>query len=253
MKHLLFFTFLLAACPSLWASATDDLEEGNRFYTQGDFAAAVEAYQKVEEGGNYSFSLFFNRGNAHFKQKDWAQAILYYERALRIRPGRKKVIENLQQAQLNLKDNFPFRSTYALEDIWKRSIAFFSPWGWAGLGLFLLWGAGGLTIWLRSRRRTISGGLVRMAVAVVGVSLLLFLIAGFRHHQLCRSDFAIVMTAKTPLRQGPDEISPAVGELYVGNKVKFLEEIGTWKQVLLGDGRKGWIPSETLENINWCP
>ena len=57
-------------------------ERGNQAYIDGDFASALSNYSAIENSGNYSARLYYNMGNAYFKQNMLGKAILYYNRAL---------------------------------------------------------------------------------------------------------------------------------------------------------------------------
>jgi tetratricopeptide (TPR) repeat protein len=239
-------------CGSLLATPSALLLEGNKAYAAGDYSTAISRYAEVEEEGYYSFALFFNRGNAHFQREEWGRAILYYERALRIRPGNLESVENLQKTQLKLEDNFPFVSLPSFLDAGKRIPAAFSPLGWVTAALLIIWLVMAVVLFFRFRGRELRKR--RGIQLMIGAVLLGGLFCGlgaWRQYQLLRTDFAVLLAGETPLRQGPDELSPEIGLLYEGNKVQLLEELGEWRQVMLGDGRCGWAPASSLENISW--
>ena len=50
-------------------------------------------------------TLYYNLGNSRFKQGELAQAILNYERALRLKPNYKDAQYNLAFAQSRITDN----------------------------------------------------------------------------------------------------------------------------------------------------
>ena len=65
---------------SLWTA-------GVQAYTDGRFADASAAWIQVEDAGYKSATLYYNLGNAWFKQGNYPRAILDYERALRLDPS----------------------------------------------------------------------------------------------------------------------------------------------------------------------
>ncbi|MDR2801756.1 MAG: tetratricopeptide repeat protein, partial [Prevotellaceae bacterium] len=85
------------AADSLWAQA-------NTFYANGQYTDAVRVYTEIEAADNVSPALYFNMGNAYFKQNELANAILYYERALRLSPGDAAIAYNLEMARLRTLD-----------------------------------------------------------------------------------------------------------------------------------------------------
>ena len=79
----LIITFL--CCASV-AFAQTDFDAANAAYADGRYEEAAAGYEALlAEGENAT--LYYNLGNARFKQGELAQAILNYERALRLKPN----------------------------------------------------------------------------------------------------------------------------------------------------------------------
>jgi len=68
-------------------------DQGNSSYQEGDFAAAEKYYRQVLQSGFENGSLYFNLGNACFKQKKLGEAIYYWEKARRKMPRDPEVRE----------------------------------------------------------------------------------------------------------------------------------------------------------------
>ena len=84
---------------SAQADIADDFTAANKSYQDKDFAAAIEMYQSIENKGLESASLYFNLGNAYFKNGDLGHAVLYYMRAQRLAPGDDDIRHNLEFAR----------------------------------------------------------------------------------------------------------------------------------------------------------
>ena len=81
---------------SLYAQTS--FEQANAAYAEGRYEEAATLYQAmIDEQPNAI--LYYNLGNAQFKQGELAQAILAYERALRLQPHHKDAKYNLAFAQ----------------------------------------------------------------------------------------------------------------------------------------------------------
>ena len=78
--------------------------QGNAHYQSGDFSAAERAYRLLLDQGVDSGAVYYNLGNACFKQKKLGEAIYYWEKARRRMPGDSDVRENLQLANLLIVD-----------------------------------------------------------------------------------------------------------------------------------------------------
>lgn len=92
---------LLMLLPAFGSAVTLDynFETGNRFYTDGDYTRAISEYEKVIEAGYQSPELFYNLGNAYFREGQLGQAILNYLRAKKLSPRDEDIQANLEFAR----------------------------------------------------------------------------------------------------------------------------------------------------------
>ena len=249
-------TALLALLVPFWASAAqvpaDSLwNAGTAAYSDGDWGGALASWQEIEGSGLESPELYYNIGNAFFKSSDYAHAILYYERALKLDPSYSDARFNLEFAGEFVQDRIESVPEFFLKT-WIRRMGYLFPSDvWAALFLVLLALAlaGALLFLLgtgAARRRT--GFFAGLAAL-----LLAFCCLGFAASQKAaynRADSAIVTVPVSAVRSSPG--SEAAKDLFVlheGTKVRILDEVGSWWNIELSDGRQGWIPSTDLELI----
>ena len=94
---------LLAALPlAAAAQGPGDLEAmaaSNALYEDGLYEQAARSYQQLADKGYDDPALYYNLGNAYFKQGDLGRAILNYLRAERIAPRDDDVKANLDFAR----------------------------------------------------------------------------------------------------------------------------------------------------------
>jgi hypothetical protein len=65
-----------------------------------------------------------------------------------------------------------------------------------------------------------------------------------------KADSAIVMRPVASVKSSPSsESSKDLFILHEGTKVTILDEVGSWNNIELADGRQGWIPSGDIEII----
>ena len=94
-------------------------EQANIAYAEGRYEEAATGYEALlAEGPNAT--LYYNLGNACFKQGELAQAILNYERALRLQPNHKDAQYNLKFAQSRITDNIVEQDFFL--SAWTRAI-----------------------------------------------------------------------------------------------------------------------------------
>ena len=78
---------------------TEEFDSGNKFYENKDFESAARMYENIRSQGFESAELYFNLGNAYFKQGKLGEAILNYMRAQRLNPSDEDIRHNLEFAR----------------------------------------------------------------------------------------------------------------------------------------------------------
>jgi hypothetical protein len=226
-------------------------QDGNRLYQQNDFGGALEAYQAVLRSGSESGDLYYNLGNAYFKNGDLGRAILSYERALRLDPGDSDTRANLELARSLTADAIePMPRFWVLSalDWWVKLLP---RMGLAALvALTWLAATGGLCVRILGRRqgaRPLGGWLM----AGGGVGLLLFGITLLaREGVLGETEWGIILAQEVAVQSAPSsEDDLTLFHVHEGTRVRLDQRTQEWSEVVLEDGRVGWVPSGSLEEI----
>ena len=100
MRYILtiFFLFWGVSVVSSGVPAVS-MEQADSVYRKKNYKAAAELYEKIIKEKGVSVTAYYNLGNAYFRQKEYAKAILNYERALRLAPSDEDVRFNLAVAR----------------------------------------------------------------------------------------------------------------------------------------------------------
>ena len=220
-------------------------------YSDGRWEDAVQAWQGIESLGVESADLYYNLGNAWFKTADYAQAILCYERALKLDPSSADIKHNLRYAQEFIQDNIESVPEFFLKS-WFRSLSGALPRDvWAVLALVLLAAALALALLFAlggtpgRRKAGFFGG-----IAVLALCALCCGFARIQYNQYIDASEAIVTRAVTSVKSSPDGTSSKdLFILHAGSKVRILDSVGEWKNIELADGRQGWLPEADIEVI----
>ena len=224
---------------------------GVEAYTRGDFASALKDWQDVQSTGLMSQELYYNLGNAYFKNGEIAPAILWYERALRLDPSDADVRYNLEYARALTQDRIDEVPEVFFEQ-WGHSLCYLLPSNvWAVLSLvflaitlalallFLLGSTSG------KRRLGFFAG-----IAALLVTLLCWDMAQWQRTEARRQDLAIVMRPVTSVKSSPSENGAKdLFILHEGTRVRILDNVSGFSQIEIADGRQGWIPSGEIEVI----
>ncbi len=233
-----------AVADSLWTA-------GTAAYAEGDWTGAAGAWEQIADMGFESADLYFNMGNAFFRQDDLAHAILNYERALRLNPSHSDARFNLEFAASLIQDKIESVPEFFLS-VWVRNLCRLLPsdvWAGIGIGLFALAIASVLIFLLgrsvAARKGAFAAGIVSLLLCVLSLSM------AFRQRSdYFREDAAIVVRAVSPVKSSPSsDSSRDLFILHEGTKVKLIDSVGDWRNIELSDGRQGWIASSDVEVI----
>lgn len=241
--------------PAAEATPTSDNSDvlwqtANTAYNSGDYAQAEACYTRILEQGLHSASLYYNLANAHFKQNELGKALLYYNRALRLRPNDEDIRHNLEYAKQSTKDSIEEIPEFFLKTWIKSLRGALSCTAWSILSLVMLATAlaFGLIYMLAQRMSLRKTGFYLMTIAA-----LLFVIttafAWSERNMLIKRSEAIVMDSAVSIKSSPDRSATELFVLHEGTKVTIGEAIDGWAEVRIADGRKGWIEEERIERI----
>lgn len=234
-----------AAYPdSLWTA-------GVQAYSAGQWQDAAHQWEKIRGLGLESPRLYYNLGNAYFKQDNIGFAIVNYERSLKMDPSYTDARFNLQFAQSLAQDKIEAVPEFFLKT-WGRHLCWLLPSdSWAVLFIVFL----ALTLALvllfllgrsvPARRTGFIAGIVSFAIALSCLGFAFWQRSDYRN-----ADSAVVVKAVSSVKSSPDADSAKdLFILHEGTEVKLLDKIGTWHNIELADGRQGWMQSSDLEVI----
>ena len=229
---------------SLWNDA-------NAAYAEGRWDAAVSGYEMISDMGLESAALYCNTGNAYAKSGNVPMAILNYERALKADPSYEDAAYNLELMNTRIQDRIDPVPEFFLKK-WLSAISYImNSDAWAIVSLVLL----GLTLAMFLLFLLAPSVAGRRTGFFIGLVLLVFMsfALGFSISQkktYMNADKAIVMRPVVSVKSSPStESSKDLFILHEGTKVTVLDQVGTWNNISLADGRQGWLPASDMERI----
>jgi tetratricopeptide (TPR) repeat protein len=223
----------------------------NNSYSMGNYQEAIQLYEQILNENGESAEIYFNLGNACFKQNLLGAAHLNYERARRLDPTNPDILHNLD-----------FVKAMQIDKIDKIQDVF-------------------ITTWLDDLMNTFSGNtwsIVFFALIIVSLLLLSFFIfsqtsrirklsfTGFclfillsvtsfylgyrqRSRALNRSE-AIIYSSEVVVKSTPNNSGSDLFIIHEGLKVRIIDKQGNYYRIILDDGKsQGWIPRESAEII----
>lgn len=226
---------------------TTAFDQANKLYEERKFAEAAAAYEKLIQSGYGSATLYYNLGNAFFKDGQHGRALAAYRAAEPLAPRDPNLRFNLQfvRKQVTGSDAAPGAA-------WRQWLANLTLNEWSVLAMCAWW------LWLLllalrearpALRRALSG--YTATAGVVTAALAVCLVAAVK---ASRATEAIVSVPNAVVRQGPLETSPVAYQLRDGSEVAVLDEkelsgdgpAQSWLQVRHGAQRPGWLKRDQV-------
>ena len=101
MKKTLLLTILLAVAATAAANTAD---EAAALYSQSRYGEALDLYLGLLGEGYGTAELYYNIGNTYYRMDSLGRAILFYRRALALKPGMDDARQNLALAESRTVD-----------------------------------------------------------------------------------------------------------------------------------------------------
>jgi tetratricopeptide (TPR) repeat protein len=221
--------------------AAETFARANQHYQRGEFAAAEEIYRRLADAGVRSGEIYYNLGNACYKQKKLGEAIYFWEQARRRLPGDPEPRENLELANLLVVDRlevppdpWPVRlldRAVHLVSVPTETRILVALW----VALNLCFGLGRLARSARLRRSATAGVIAcALLLAAGGASL------GWKLYERAYRKEGVVIGAKVDVRSAPGRDNVTVFTVHEGIRVQVRGEAAGWYQVSLPNGWTGW-------------
>lgn len=230
------------------------VNEAEAAYINKNFAESIELYEaQVSENRSInkeSAQIYYNLGNAYFRNNQIAKAIVNYERALLLEPGDSDIRHNLRFAKMRIEDKIDSADNLFINK-WIRSIQnLYSGNTWAIIGIIffiLLIVAIGLymiSAQIILRKFSFYSGIVLLSLVIITN-----VFAFNQKNKIVNRSTAIIMSASVSIYTSPDAHSQELFRLHEGAKVKIKREEGRWIEIVIANGSVGWLQKVNVETI----
>jgi tetratricopeptide (TPR) repeat protein len=228
----------------------EKFKKGVEYYSASNYQEALKEWSDIYNTGYRSATLDYNIGNAYFKLDNIPGAILFYERALLLKPADNSINYNLQIARSLAVDKFEeipelfFVRWFDLLSL----LLLTNAWAIISLISFILFLAL-LSVYIYSSK-------YRLKVMCFWFAFLFLIVSGsslaftMRNKSLVYdSHKAVIFAPSVNGKSSPDNSGTDLFVLHEGSKVSVEDMVGEWYEIRLSDGNKGWIPANSLTII----
>lgn len=257
---ILLITLLVSATSVMADSPL--IQKADSAYTSDDFATATELYLRAVNDEGTSAKLYYNLGNSYYRMGKLGQAILAYERGLRLDPADRDLRDNLDFVNSRITDRPGERGTFIGNMLDSASATTHSnTWAWIAAACFVITLAALLTYLyadsIALRKTGFFGGLI----SLLGCLACIFFAC--RAATIARADdAAIVVSPSTILSTVPRTPSDRNQEamlLHEGTKVSIIDSVSstsatdsvrsTWYDVYVDNTHRAWINAADVEKV----
>lgn len=250
MKQIRLWILLLLSVLGFKALAQNEpkayWEEANRAYEAQQYQHAIDNYEKILSHPMADDALYYNLGNAYYRNKQTGKAVLNYKRALRVNANNKMASENIAFIQrktpgapMPLPEIFFMKAYHAVLNILSAN-------AWAILSIVLFIAT--LAIVYRIRVRKLRYGYRWLSLGTVTTLLVMsFAYSAYHNTQLRLEGVVLNNNAFLYEQDNPAKVKGSIPE---GSVVRLM---GTQKDskilVSLANGSEGWIDKGDIEIV----
>jgi len=250
LKYIFSVGLILLAFIAKSQSFDNQLLQAQDLYADAKYDSAALIYQSIIDSGYQSPELYYNMGNAYFKLKEIPSAILYYEKALKLKPSDENIQYNLRLCNAMIPDRIEsVPKIFFIQ--WYQSLYNFFPidtWAYIGLGLFTLFLVLMIFFFLSNKlfMKKIS---FWIGLTFLALSLFSFFLTSQKYATYKSHDEAIVFIPSITVKSSPTKNSVDLFVIHEGTKVTILDQVGNWRKVKIENGSIGWMENQYLQII----
>lgn len=243
---------LLLVCLSFntFASTQDDYTKANSFYNEGNYEEAIGIYEEILSSNNIAPDIYYNLGNAYYKNNQIPLAILNYERTLKLKPDHEDALFNLKMTNKKTVDKIERLPELFIANSWRNLVTSrtVNNWAYFTVGLVFL-ALLFFIIYLLTTPVLFKKISFYSGSFFLIVSLFCWLMASQHQRINASSSEAIIFEPTITIQSEPNLKAEKLFTLHEGTKVKLLEQVNDWSKIKLPNGNVGWVASSAIETI----
>ena len=224
-------------------------QDANDLFISKKYKESIELYEKIIDNGQKNSTVFYNLGNAYYRSGDIGHAIWAYKHANKFSPRDKDIIHNLKMAEAKKIDRINSPPLFILHDFYRKIKSSMTMSESILLGgiLFFIFSL----LWIKQifsgKKNVLSKSIFQILLTVIITVHSVILDMAFERKRI--SNEAIIVE-KSDAQSGPflgdNKILFQINE---GSVVEVLEEKNNWSEIILIDGKKGWVLSNALRKM----
>lgn len=234
----------IAFASSAIASETNcaGIEAGTKAYNESDFERAIDEWRTCVDNGIENADLFYNLGNAYFRNGNLGFSIFYYKQALRLKANDEDIQHNLNFAQAMTRDKVEEEEENPILSTLFQMHHALSLKTQLTLLLILFWCAIFIAIY---RKFSLNEKMKNVGMGAIFVLTLIFSVIGASAAYkifVLETEVTGVVTAKdADVTSAPDNKAQTLNTLSEGTSFEVTGEQGNFVEIRLGEKIRGFV------------
>lgn len=254
---------ILSICLTLFTlslSAAPIAQQADSAYNREAYGDAIRLYNEAITTEGPSTNLYYNLGNAYYRDNSLGKAILSYERALALDPSNEEAAINLNFVRTRIEDA-PEDDSSFLSNLHRGIVSNMSPnaWAWTALILFIIL-LSTVAVYIFSSNVTLRkagffGGIVMIFIFAYAIAIAYQTASAYKNHES-----AVVIVPTTNLSSAPRSTrgeKEKVVPIHEGTKVMIIDSlstpddpnVGKWYDVKINNSSRAWLNAADVERI----
>jgi tetratricopeptide (TPR) repeat protein len=223
----------------------DLLQHGHAAYEAGRFQEAITDYVAAERAGVRNGALYYDLGNAYYKNGDLGHAVASYRRAEMLSPRDPQLRSNLDFVLAHREDK-----AMQAPDLWlvaqvRHMFRWLSLNEWIAV-CGLLYVLTCCVMVVRILGRGHPAFLKHVLYVTVSALFVTAAITTLKMHAVRGVHRGVVSPSKVSVMSGPGLDYTAEFSLHEGAEVQIEAERPQWLRVSLGGKLRGWVPANSI-------
>ncbi|MEW6380518.1 MAG: tetratricopeptide repeat protein [bacterium] len=232
-------------------SGLDRFKQATEYYGKQKYSEAIQCYLDLIRQGYQDPFIYYNLGNAYFKNGELGRAILYYEKASRLLPRDEDIQKNLAYAHSLTVDKIESHPS-ALLSLGEKAINFLTlnELTLMNTGIYLILVLLGILI-IRKKEESVRKRLFHLLTLFLAIFILAAGVLFYRISQLKTAQFGVIISKAVEIKSGPEENLATLFSLHEGTTFSIHQQRGDWLQITIKNGLNGWVQSEYIQKISF--
>jgi tetratricopeptide (TPR) repeat protein len=253
-------SILLALVCTFSMSAESLVQQADSAYSHEEYSEAVKLYNRAIADEGVSADVYYNLGNAYYRDGHLGKAIISYERSLLLDPTNEDARTNLEFVNMQIVDK-PEDDSSFLTNVHQSIMSWHSAnaWAWIAFAFFVLFlGAVAVYIFTSNimvRKTGFFGGIILLIL-----SIYIVVIAGESASKASAHEYAVVTVPTTHLSSAPRSTkskTEKVVPIHEGTKIQIVDSVETpddpqsarWYDVKINNTTRAWLRASDVERI----